>query len=65
MKMPIASPQSKARLAGLSYMVTIAAGLFAEIGARSAFRGEHALATKAVGLPIGYPFPVAESFLSK
>jgi hypothetical protein len=34
----------RARLAGLLYIATIAAGLFAEVGVRSAFRGEGALA---------------------
>ncbi|CCW15736.1 hypothetical protein EBBID32_640 [Sphingobium indicum BiD32] len=40
---PAASSQAKPRLAGLFYAITIAAGLFAEIGVRSAFRGNDAL----------------------
>lgn len=35
--------QVKARLAGLFYAITIAAGLFAEVGVRASFRGEDAL----------------------
>lgn len=40
---PAALSQVKPRLAGLFYTITIAAGLFAEIGVRSAFRGPDAL----------------------
>ncbi|MDF0544102.1 DUF4386 domain-containing protein [Sphingobium sp. H39-3-25] len=38
-----ACSQVKPRLAGFFYAVTIAAGLFAEVGVRSAFRGTNAL----------------------
>ncbi len=41
--------QVKARLAGLFYAITIATGLFAEIGVRAAFRGEHALTVAGNG----------------
>jgi len=43
------SSQAKARFAGLFYAITIAAGLFAEIGVRAAFRGDDALSIGANG----------------